>query len=68
LKSVEEAIVSLRHRLFFNGASMAQPALRHHRLAPKEKAMAPGMRQLLVSNRAPKAQWRTMTADYFDCQ
>jgi len=58
--------VSLRHRLFFDGASMAQFALRHHRLAPKEKVMAQGMRQLLVSNGAPMAQWRTITSDYFD--
>jgi hypothetical protein len=58
--------VSLRHRVFSDGASMAQPALRHHRMAPKEKVMAQGMRQLPISKGAPMAQWRTITTDYFD--
>jgi hypothetical protein len=52
----------LRHRLFFDGASMAQPALRHHRLAPQEKVMAQNMRHLLLSNGAPMAQWRPFRA------
>jgi hypothetical protein len=42
---------------------MAQPALRHHRLAPKEKVMAKELRHLLVSNGAPMAQWHTVKAD-----
>jgi hypothetical protein len=58
--------VSLRHHLVFDGASVAHSALRRHRLAPKEKVMAQEMRQLLISKGAPMAQWRTITADYFD--
>jgi hypothetical protein len=54
--------MSLRHRLLFDGASMAQTALRRHGLVPKEKVMAQELRHLPIPNGTPMAQWRIGTS------
>jgi hypothetical protein len=50
--------MTLRHHLIFDGAVMAQTALRHHQSVPKEKRDGGRTAPSLFPNGAPMAQWR----------
>jgi hypothetical protein len=58
--------VNLSHHPIFDGAVMAQIALRHSQSVPKEKRMAQLSAPSLISNGEPMARWRSGGAIFND--